>query len=96
MKGIFDAYLLWPFGKKFIFELVMRVRTRDFTVVENPPNVHKSINLVKISQPSNFSMNLLPSKCIKELADMAGKQKIHIKNVLVCQMTKRKLKKKTI
>ena len=32
MKGIFDAYVLWPFGKKLIFELVMRVNTRDFTV----------------------------------------------------------------
>ena len=32
MKRIFDAYVLWPFGKKFIFELVMCVRTRDFTV----------------------------------------------------------------
>jgi hypothetical protein len=67
----------------------------NFKIVENPPNVQKSLNLVKISQPSNFSMNLLLSKC-KEVADIAGKQKIHIKNVLVCQMTKRKLKKKTI
>ena len=32
MKGIFDVYVLRAFGKKFIFELVMRVRTRDFTV----------------------------------------------------------------
>ena len=29
MKGIFDAYV--PFGEKFIFELVTRVRTRDST-----------------------------------------------------------------
>ena len=33
MKGIFDAYVLWPFGKKLIFELVMCVSTRDSTVV---------------------------------------------------------------
>ena len=26
MKGIFDAYVLWPFGKKIIFELVTRVK----------------------------------------------------------------------
>ena len=32
MKGILDAYILWPFDKKFIFELVMRVNTRYFTV----------------------------------------------------------------
>ena len=34
MKVIFDAYLLQPFVKKFIFELVMRVRTRDYTVFD--------------------------------------------------------------
>ena len=32
MKGIIDAYVLWPFDKKFIFELVTRVSTRDSTV----------------------------------------------------------------
>ena len=32
MKAIFDAFVLWPFGKNFIFELVTRVRTRYFTV----------------------------------------------------------------
>ena len=32
MKDIFDAYVLWPFGKKLSFELVMRVNTRNFTV----------------------------------------------------------------
>ena len=35
MKGIFDAYVLRPFGKKFIFELVASVRTREFTVSRN-------------------------------------------------------------
>ena len=25
-RGFFDAYVLWPFGKKFIFELVTRVK----------------------------------------------------------------------
>ena len=34
MKGIFDAYVLWPFDKKLFLELVMRVNTRDFTVSE--------------------------------------------------------------
>ena len=29
MKGIFDAYVLWPFGKKNISELVTRMSTRD-------------------------------------------------------------------
>ena len=33
MKGIFDAYLLWPFDKKMFFELVTRVNTRNFTVL---------------------------------------------------------------
>ena len=37
MEGIFDAYVLWPFDKKFIFELVTGVKTRDFTVVELSP-----------------------------------------------------------
>ena len=32
MKGIFDAYVLLPFDKKNIFELVTRVSTRDYTV----------------------------------------------------------------
>ena len=32
MKGIFDAYVLWPFDKKFVFELVTCVNTRDYTV----------------------------------------------------------------
>ena len=32
MKGIFDAYVVWPFYKKFIFELVTRVNTCDYTV----------------------------------------------------------------
>ena len=35
MKRIFDAYALWSFGKKFIFELVTRVRTPDSTVGYN-------------------------------------------------------------
>ena len=30
IKGIFDAYVLWPFDKNFIFELVTRIRTRDY------------------------------------------------------------------
>jgi hypothetical protein len=30
MKGIFDAYVRWPFGEKFIFELVTHVRTPDY------------------------------------------------------------------
>ena len=32
VKGIFNAYVRWPFGRNFIFELVTRVRTRDYTV----------------------------------------------------------------
>ena len=32
MKEIFDTYVLWPFGKSLIFELVMDVRTRNYTV----------------------------------------------------------------
>ena len=32
MKEIFNAYLLWPFGKNFIFELVTHDRTRDYTI----------------------------------------------------------------
>ena len=33
MNGIFDAYELWPFDKKLIFELVTLVNTCDFTVI---------------------------------------------------------------
>ena len=32
MKGILDAYVLRPFDKKLIYELVTRVNTRNFTV----------------------------------------------------------------
>jgi hypothetical protein len=42
VKGIFDAYELWPFGKKFIFELVMGVRTSNSTVDLRP-----QINITK-------------------------------------------------
>ena len=35
IKMIFDAYVLWPYGKKIIFELVTHVRTRDSTVGYN-------------------------------------------------------------
>ena len=31
-KRIFNAYVLWPFGKNFLFELVTRVRTREYTL----------------------------------------------------------------
>ena len=31
MKGIFDAYVLWPFDKKFIFESLTRINTRHYT-----------------------------------------------------------------
>ena len=30
MKGIFDPYVLWPFDKKFIFELITWVRTHEY------------------------------------------------------------------
>ena len=50
MKGIFNAYILWPFGKNFIFELVSRVRTRDYTVlmIKNSRNktLNKATNLI--------------------------------------------------
>ena len=36
MKGIFDAYLLWPFDHKLIFEL------RNFTVLKNTMNLLKT------------------------------------------------------
>ena len=26
MKGIFDAYVMWPFDKKFIFELLIHIK----------------------------------------------------------------------
>ena len=32
MKRIFNAYVLWPIGKKLIFELVIRFRICDYTV----------------------------------------------------------------
>ena len=38
MKGIFDAYVLWPFDKKN-FELVTRINTRDFTAQVSDPAV---------------------------------------------------------
>ena len=32
MKGIFDAYVLWPFDKSFVFEFETYINTCDFTV----------------------------------------------------------------
>ena len=51
MKGIFDAYVLWPFDKKFVFELVTWVNTHDFTIfvtITNAaiPEVRLSIAIV--------------------------------------------------
>ena len=34
MKWICDAYVLWPFDKSFIFELLTPVNTRNYTVKE--------------------------------------------------------------
>ena len=34
MKGIFDPYVLWPFDKKLILQLVTRIRIRDYTVLD--------------------------------------------------------------
>ena len=33
MKGLFDAFVLRPFDKKLIFELVTHVNTRYYTVL---------------------------------------------------------------
>ena len=33
MKEIFDAYVLWPFGQKNIYEFVTRINTHDSTVI---------------------------------------------------------------
>ena len=33
MEGIFDPYVLLPFDKKLISELVMRISTLDSTVI---------------------------------------------------------------
>ena len=46
MKEIFDDYVLWPFDKKFIFELVMYVNTRDYTVCKNFPAGEKTDKLL--------------------------------------------------
>ena len=35
MKGIFDAYLLWPFDKKLIFWLVTRIKYYAITILES-------------------------------------------------------------
>ena len=43
MKGIFDAYVLWPFGKKFIVELVTHVRTCDSMVSRNQFSGNNSV-----------------------------------------------------
>ena len=46
MKGIFDSHVLWSFEKKLIFELVMRVKTRYFTVISSA-NARKCEDKVK-------------------------------------------------
>ena len=35
MKGIFDSHVLRSLEKQLIFELIMRVKTRYFTVISN-------------------------------------------------------------
>ena len=42
MKGIFGPYIMWPFDKKQIFELVTRIRTRDYTVATKIVNLTSS------------------------------------------------------
>ena len=49
MKGIFDPYVLWPFGKNFISKLVTSVRTRDSTV-------HAIYSLTNDSQGINVTL----------------------------------------
>ena len=54
MKGIFDVYILQPFDKKSIFELLMSVHTHNFTVGSysskvdrmSSENMYRSIKVV--------------------------------------------------
>ena len=54
MKGIFDVYVLQPFDKKSIFELLMSVHTHNFTVGSysskvdrmSSENMYRSIKVV--------------------------------------------------
>ena len=47
MKGIFDAYVLWPFGKKFIFELATTLRYVYFDKKTNKNNQFLCLLLLK-------------------------------------------------
>ena len=41
MKGIFDAYVVWPFDKNFFFELVLCVSIRQIIQKNGPINIFK-------------------------------------------------------
>ena len=46
------TYVLWPFGKNFIFELVTHVRTRDYTILQGMFKLQKKT----ISNVKTFSL----------------------------------------
>ena len=59
MKGILDDYVLLPFGKNFIFELVARVETPNSTVLLSGSHYY-SLVLSLIAMENGFQLNLYP------------------------------------
>ena len=54
-KGIFDAYVPSPFGKKFILDLVTRVRTRNSTVIKNCQECCKELHNYHVNFEYNYA-----------------------------------------
>ena len=61
MKGIFDAYVLWPFDQKIFFEFVTCVITCHFTVIYNVAVSHLEHNQVAI-QNNIWTTSILETK----------------------------------
>ena len=55
MKGIFYPYVLWPFDKMLISELVLRISIRNFTIYNILSTILQHFNMIK----SSFSLLLV-------------------------------------
>ena len=89
MKRIFGPYVLWPFDKNLIFQLVTRISTRDFTVcflsekihilvpLMLPPILKKSLNPI-LAFSCFFSFNLFSTSYNKNI------KSLHLVQRLTC------------
>ena len=60
VKGGFDPYVLGPFDKKLISQLVTRVRTRDYMVDTITELIHE-FSLANVFKKDQSKIYMLPS-----------------------------------